>query len=240
VLIVVGCVKAEDVFKEAQDLFGNIKSVPVPQRVRVKNALTGGIHHTICYYSDKVESEKVAIMYNCPSKRDGIEKCHALDLGLDALFSDVVFKFSRHFIDKRNIVSSLNCMNEWDAFDPKPLCIQASLMPNVTSEKFLAEFEKKIAEIVKRGISAEEFNLAKKCRTTKLVYHATDGHRRIRLAFADLARKFDLSDIENVVDQLDGITLEQVNEVLKEVFSRKPFAVVKISPEKLQGKDGRK
>ncbi|MDR3285792.1 MAG: insulinase family protein [Holosporales bacterium] len=230
-LIVVGAVKAEDVFSKAEKNFGNIKRGNVPKRERVKNAITKELYHTIQYYSDKVESEKIILLYNnAPHHSEGLAKCLAFNIGLDTLFDGVVFEFCRYFMNKKALVSEFDDVYEYRTLNPKPFILQISLMPNIKKERFLKEFEKKIVKTVKNGIKKEEFERAKKGKITYLTYRACDGHRKIREEFIDLAVGLTIDDIEYVKEIIDSITLEQVNAVLKEVFEKKPDAIVKISP----------
>jgi zinc protease len=236
-LIVIGDVNANEVFAQAEQYFGKIKSGEVPKRERVKNALTKDISHEITYYSDKVSSNKVALLYNnVPHHSTHSEKdIHAISIGLDALFAGVVFQFSRYFIDKKALASNLSCLFH-ESLDPRPLSISAALMPDVSIEKFMKEFFSKIKQVVEHGISEEEFNRAKQNRIKECVYDARDGHQKMRFVFANLALGHKLDDIEATVEYINSVTHDDVNRMLKSVFAEQPFATVKYLP-KVNAKD---
>jgi zinc protease len=231
-LIVIGDVKAEEIFAKAQKVFGGIKAGPEIKRERVPNAVTKGIQHTIQYHTDKVENEKVSLFYNAPHHRaDGLETCYALCVGLSSLFDDVVYEFCRYFVDKKALVLGMDCTYDVESLDPKHVGVHVSLMPKIQYERFLQEFNKKIARVVADGISLREFERAKKNCITDLVHRATDGHQKIRMMLACLALGLSIDDIEQIHARLEAVTLEQVNAVLKRVFSEKPVAIVRICPE---------
>ena len=231
VLVVIGAVKAEDVFNLAEKYFGDIKPGKLPKRERVQNAISKDIYHEIHNYSDKVETEKVSILYNVPNARiDGKEKCYALSIALNILFGGVVYEFPRYFIDKKHLVSDIDYSYEWDLFDHSPLNIAFSLSKNISYEKLSKKFFSKLKDIVKNGIKKEEFERAKNGYITNLAYVSTDGHKRIRMNFALLSAGLTLDDIESTKDDIESISIDQVNAVIKEVFDTRPFGIIRISP----------
>lgn len=234
-LIVIGDVQATRVFEDAERFFGGIPRGSVPKRKRPENALQKDIYHEITYYSDKVASNKVDFIYNTPHQSTcDLIKIYALYIGLDALFDGVVYQFSRYFIDKKSLVYGLYC-NYQASLDPRPLTISAALMPKVSLERFKKEFNKKIKNVLKNGLTHKEFERAKKNYLTNMVYRARDGHDKIRFAFANLALGFKINQIELIPEILNSITYEQTHEALKEVFSVKPFGVVCFIPKEKAG-----
>jgi zinc protease len=237
VIIVVGDVVAENVFKAVEAAFGGVKSGDVPARERVKNPLTDDFYQTIKYYSDKVESDKVSFGYRAPYHKDSVRKCRALSIGLKALFGGVVYDFTKTFIDKLGLVAELDCEFDWNCVDPKLLMISASLMPGKKAKKFRKKFLEQIGNVAKNGISEEEFERARREILVSTVYSANDGHQKIRMAFVPMATGFSLDDIENARETLEAISLAEVNAALAEVFGKKPVAVVSIYPKESHGRE---
>lgn len=232
-LIIIGDVHYQDVFSKAEKTFGKIKKGKVPERVRVQNSIQEDLYQDITYYSDKVASNKVDLFYKAPGYHNGgLKKSLALRIGLDALIGGTVFQFARYFIDQKSLVSSLSSGFNYMSFDNIPLSISASLMPGVSIETFQKKFDDQIKKILQKGVYPRDFERAKYSAITALVYLATDGHRKIREDFIPLAQKVSLDDIEDYENIITSITLDDVNNVLKEVFSQKPIATVRFYPKK--------
>jgi zinc protease len=229
-LIVVGDVHAEEIFKEAKNLFEKIKAGPLSLRNRQKNFITENIFHEISHYTDKVASEKLCMLFNVPHhSTHEIEDVYALDICLCALFNSAVFKFSRYFIDKKLIVSEFDYCYE-QTLDPMPLKLYVSLMPGKSTELFIKKFDQKILSLVKNGLDKKEFDRAKNMCLTNAVYKTKDGHKKIRMVFTDLALGLSVETIEKRQEHIESITISKANSVLKSVFSKKPLGTVKFFP----------
>lgn len=234
-LIVVGDVKAENVFALSQKLFGPIPRGNVPERFRMPNKIQSDISQDITYYTNYLAAPKIKLFYRPPYHRvDGVEACIALQIGLEALFSGPVFKFARYFIDKKQLISAFNVSYDIQ-LDPSPFSVEVPLLPGVNVKSFLRHFHKKIAQVLKNGLDPEDFRLAKKASITAAVYADSDGHRKMRDAVAvALSQGLSLETIENTPQILEGITLENVNFQLRKAFGEKPLATVRLLPKSQQ------
>ncbi|GHS96371.1 peptidase M16 [Alphaproteobacteria bacterium] len=234
VLIVVGDVKAEGVFGEAERAFGGIPSEDASasslERVRVKNSMTENVHQKIQCTWANIESARVVLCYNTPHfKKDGKRKCFALLLGLRALLEPSC-DFYTYFEDKK-FISNLTFFCGFAAFDPELLRIQVDLPKTITPKVFLKEFFAKIEQILKNGVKPEDFAREKKLYLINVAYKETDGHRKICDCFTCLARGDTVEGVEASCEDLLSVTEEQANAALKEFLGKKPRALVKMSPE---------
>jgi zinc protease len=229
-LIVIGDVDGQSVFNLAEQYFGQIPAGEVPKREREKNALENDISHKITYYSDKVATSKVRMLFsglhhtNCTAK-----EFFALNIGLAALFDGVAFEFYRYFSDTKSLVSSMNCYYQ-TSLDPKPICISVDLMPGVQSKPFLKKFFERLRRAIANGLDVSEFNRAKQGYLTSATYATCDSHSKIRLVFAKLAMGWTVNQIESTLDDIDSVTIEDVNKQLRTVFEKSPIGLVIVSP----------
>ncbi|MDR1597632.1 MAG: insulinase family protein [Holosporales bacterium] len=229
-IIVVGAVNAEDVFALAEKHFGSLASRPVPERVRDKNSLEKDITHEIVHYSDKIASNKVCLYYpSLHRTTHSTREIAAIEIALETLFGSETSRFCWHFIDKKNMASEL-CVSFPQELDPMPMSITVSLMPGVSIESFLKAFSKEISNVVKNGISQEEFDRSKSVMIKNISVWNSDGHKSIRNTFINLAKGFSIEEIERRAEYLKEVTLSDVNSVLNSVFKDDPFAVVKVIP----------
>lgn len=230
-LIVIGDVKAAEIFRLADQYFGKIAKRDVPARDRQKNNLKDGIHHQITYYSDKVASPKIEFWYHTPHHSvEGYAEEVALLVGLQALFGSTLFKFRRYFEDEKSWVSSLDYIWE-ESLDARPTCISASLMPGVTPEKFIREFRKRLAEVLRKGLDRAEFERARQGWLTSTKYKVFKGHGNIRFALVRLALGYTLEQIEALPQYIATTTYDQVMAVLRKAFSVDPLGIVLCLPE---------
>ncbi|MDR0631045.1 MAG: insulinase family protein [Holosporales bacterium] len=227
VLIVVGDVNAADVFKKAEAHFGNIKSRDVPKRVRVANA-SSDIHQKLTFYSSNVASNKVDLVYNAPHhSTHSMKEIRAMKILLEVLFGGVVYEFCHRFLQKNELVADF-CVCHYTTLDPAPFYVCVSLRDGVTCEKFLKEYFKRIKELAKRGVSEEDFRRAKQSYLTSATYQARDGHSRIRMRIVEcLGAGGTLDQIENAIVDIESVTIEDVNNMLRQFINKKPFAIIK-------------
>jgi zinc protease len=236
-LIVIGDANAEAVFAMAEQYFGWIKSGDVPERKRTPNALDKNVHHEITYYSDKLAASKVEIQYNVPHhSTHTLKEVYALNILLELLFGGSVYKFCRHFVDKKQMVSNISACAD-QMLNPCPLSIRVSLMPGIIPEKFAKEFSTRLLELVRRGVDPKEFARAKKSYLIDAKYKVRDGHSHMRFLLASLAMGQTIEQLEDSAEMIESITVDDVNAVLKSVFTCRPLALVTSLPIASKPKD---
>jgi zinc protease len=230
VVLVFGDVITDEVFAEAERAFGSIKSVDAPNRVRPKNSITQ-LQYEITYEQSGDDISRVRLIYNAPHfKRDGKIKCYAMMLAMDALFS--TFSDFRKYFFQRKRLTGLSTNYVWDSFDPQRLSIGMTLSKGIDSAKFLKEFYSRLKRTIDRGLTQEEFSLAKNGYLVLLSMKLRDGVKGALSTFEKLGVGATVEDLESAAVDVNSVTLKQVNAVLKEFFGSKPYAVVNIVPDK--------
>lgn len=237
-LIVVGDVEAEKVFRQAETLFGKIPTHTVPSREnRGRYSLRWNLRQEITYTTDKVATTKISLLYNAPHHRavtgaesiDGPRIMAALQIGLQALFGGVVYEFERYFVNKKQLVLGLSA-HASHGLDPEPLEISATLRPGVSVERFRKIFDERLARVLSRGLSKEDFKRSKQAFLHEFRYEIPDSHSSIRNFWAYLAKGFTFEEIEAAITFCQDVTLEQANAALRLVFGQKPCSVVVYLP----------
>jgi predicted Zn-dependent peptidase len=94
----------------------------------------------------------------------------------------------------------------------------------------LKKFFEKMQKVLKNGLSLSEFNRAKQSFLTSATYATCDSHRKIRFVFSQLAMGYTIDQIESTLDDINSVTLEETNKVLKSVFEENATGIVQILP----------
>jgi zinc protease len=229
-IVIIGDVDHQAVFHLADQYFGNIPAGQAPKREREKNSIDSDIVHKITYQSDKVTTAKVDLLYNAPHHTTFSQKeLFALDIGLCALFNGVAYDFYRYLADKKSLISGIN-YSCGPSLNPAPLRISVELMPDVPSKRFLKTFFDGMQKVITKGLSSREFNRAKRSCLTSATYATCDSHRKIRMVFVQLAMGYTIEQIESTIDDINSVTIDDVNKMLNTVFGQKPIGIAKVLP----------
>lgn len=239
-LIVVGDVRADDVFAEAERLFGKIPARPTPPRIRYDAyALRWDLQKEVTYTTDKVATTKISFLYNTPHHRsftsdaeaslDGLAFAAAFEIAVQALFGSWVYDFSRYFINQKQLIFGFH----YDlprSLDPDPFSVSATLRPGVSLEKFRKVFADRLARVLKKGLSREDFDRAKRLILFNFRYELPDSHDAIRTFFTYLAKGIAFDHAVALPQIFKKVTYEQAKAALRVVFGRAPYATVILVP----------
>lgn len=219
ILIVAGDIEPKEVFNKAQKYFGKIKNEPSKFTSSLFNTFVprepkrDGSKRVIIHKANN-SVETLAIAYSIPPF-DNKEQL-ALSVLTDILSNGKSSRLYRDLVEKKQIASTIYGYN-MELKDPGIFLFFAMATPKVSAE----ELEKEILfeiEAVKAGeITQEELEKVK--LTTKVDFlKELEGSSSIATLFGGYLARGDLKPLLNYEDNLDKITLKDIQNAAKKYF----------------------
>ncbi len=156
-IVVVGDVKAREVFSAISEAYGSIPKAVRPERKVPKEPVQTEERRKIL--KDQVNSERISIAY--PSTSALEMDTYALDLLSQILFSGSGSRANQRLVEEKKIVESVSGVNYTPLY-PGLFMIHATMRGGRKTDEFEREIEKLIREVQEKGVTEEELSRAKR------------------------------------------------------------------------------
>lgn len=235
-LVVVGDVKPEEVFKLSAEHFGALasKSLP-PRRNHEEPPQFGPIELTV---RAPAELPYVLMAYRAPALRDPDRdwEPYALEMLANVLDGNEAARLNRTLVRAQRIASSANA--SYDGIGRGPGMFYLSITPS--AGRTVAEAEKalraEIARLVSEGVADDELQRVRSQAIASHVFQRDSMFFQARqigaLEMAGLPHR--VADL--FVERLKAVTAEQVREVAKRYLVDEGLTVAYLDPQPLAGK----
>ncbi len=212
-LVIVGDVKAEDAFAEAEAAYGAIPSKTLPNRVR--STLTAQKPQQLTVADKNVQQPLLALAWHAPNYKHADKvNPYALDILAD-LMNLPDSSLQQDLVYQHEIAVSVNADYDGDKFDDGDFTVTLSPRPGMPLDKATGALKQSLAALQKAGITADQLARAKK-RLIESAELARDPLSAAAYAFG-VARATGetVDDVENWPDKIDAVTLADMQAALK-------------------------
>ena len=222
VLIVVGDVKPEEVKALAEKYYGPIPARPVPERIRPQPMSMEGAERRVTLRDADIHEPALMRLYLAPNYSAKTRK-QALALELfDEIFGGGTT--SRLYVSlavKQRVATAIGSSYDDTAIDPVTFGIYGSPAPG----KDIADVEKavegEIQKVLKEGVTEAELKDAKTRLEADAILARDSLDGPAHSIGEALATAQGIDDIENWPENIDAVTLADVNDAVRTLFGDK-------------------
>lgn len=218
ILVISGDVTLRDVQPLAEKYYGIIPSHDVPPHVRpVTPDFPSPV--TLRFESDKLRQPVFLKAWRAPSYIMNRKEALALDVLMETLSGGSSTELYQSLVVREKIATDISLSFEGEARGEGSIWLSAVPAPHVTLEKLQQAIDRKLGQLAASGLSAEAFRKAK-IRMIDSENYARDSVMGPAMVVGQsLAYGLTLDDIETRPEQIDAVTLEEANAVLKKYLN---------------------
>ncbi|MDD5405780.1 MAG: pitrilysin family protein [Sulfurovaceae bacterium] len=213
ILIVAGDVKPQDVFDNAEKIFGKIKNkhdVPIVKAIEPKN--DGAKRAILEKESNQVNT--IAIAYSIPNFADKDQV--ALGVISQILSGGKSSRFDSQLVDKKKLFDQISAYN-MELKDPGVFLIMGLCSDGIKPEKAEKEILAELDKIKKDGITMSELDRAKINIKAEFIY-SLEGSSSVAELFGDYYAMGDIEPLLHYEEKLDKITPKDIKDIANKYF----------------------
>lgn len=221
ILIVAGDVDEITVRQFAEETYGKVKRRAEPGlRVRVTEPVPNTAR-TVSYEDERVTTPSLRRLYLVPSYNTGEEgEAEALEILSEILGGTSTSRLHRGLVIDNEFANSIGASLRGGAFDMTRLSIYGSPRENTTIVKLEAEIDKILNEVAANGVTQKELDHARNGLVKSAIYARDSQTTMARIIGAVLAMEGDLGDVLDWAENLEKISVADVNEVARKYLQK--------------------
>jgi zinc protease len=218
VLVVAGDVTAADVRPLAEKYYGAIPRRAVPVRARPLEPPQRAVRR-VTYRDARVDQPNWSRLFIAPSYHRGeTQHAYALQVLAEILGGGATSRLYQEIVVKQKLAASAGAGYSGSAFDYSNFYVYASPRTGVELDRVEKAVEAAIAELLAKGVTAEELAHAKQV----LIDRAAFSHDNLRTGAMSfgvaLATGRTVADVEAWPDRIGKVTVEEVNAAARHVL----------------------
>lgn len=238
-LVIVGPYNLENILPMVEKYFGSISSSDLSSRMRTPEPARDGITTTIEQESERMENIVLEFDYHMPTFAQDSKKMITMQVLLSILTGSNVRNFFKTLVKDKRLALSLS-VDYLAGKDDQGFSISLVLSPGMSVELAEKVLFEKIAIYLKRGLLNKEFNHSKQEMLNSLAF-AKDGDKYLIAVAYKYIDGFTKESLENYKEVLTSITLDDVNDMFRQIFMKPPVLITRIFPKgKMHGREYQK
>ncbi|MCU0973472.1 MAG: insulinase family protein [Burkholderiales bacterium] len=234
-LVVVGDVKAAEVFKLAEQYFGKIKARPLPARKPQDEPIQAGERRIVV--KAPAELPHLVMAYHVPKIRDVEQdwEPYALDV-LDAILDGHEgARLTRSLVRGSRIASSAGSSYDSVARGPTLFFLDGTPSDGKTVQELETALRKEIQNVAEHGVSEEELARVKAQVIAGEVFQRDSMfYQAMQIGSLETAG-LPHQSVDVQIEKLKAVTAAQVQEVAKKYFRDDVLTVAVLDPQPLDG-----
>ncbi len=236
ILVVAGDITTEELKPLAEKYYG---AIPASEdwdgeyTLRHRSEFLAPVAHTeVVMHHERVAQPQWSRRYIAPSYKIGSrEDVLALDLFSEIVGGGSTSKLYRRLVVDEKVAVSFGMGNQGAAVSYGTFFVFMTPAPDVSVEEAEAAYEAALADILAGGITEEDVQRAKARFAARLAYAKDSPMTAARVIGSSLSVGLTLDDIDNYPEELEAITLDQVLEAARRLFSERSSATGILLPE---------
>lgn len=172
----------------------------------------------------------IAPSYNVGDRTD----VHALEIFSEIIGGGSTTKLYRKLVIEQQVAAAFGAGYNTDAVSYGTFSLSMTPSPGVTIEQAEAAYEKALAELLANGITEADVAQAKNRFAARLAFAKDSPISAARGVGSSLAAGISLADIENWPDQVNKVTLAQVQAAARKLFAENSSVTGILLPEPRQ------
>jgi zinc protease len=232
-VVVVGDVKAEEVFALAQKYYGRIKARPLPVRKPQLEPEQRGLRRMVV--KAPAELPYLLMGWKCPVVRD-VDKDwqpYALEVLAGVLDGNESARLNQSLVRNSRIASSVGAGYDATARGPGMCYLDGTPSQGRSAAELETALRAELARLVEGGVSAEELDRVKAQVVASQIFKRDSIFGQAmeigQFETAGLSHK----DIDRVLERIKAVGAEQVRAVAKQYFVDDDLTVVVLDPQPL-------
>jgi predicted Zn-dependent peptidase len=214
IILVVGDVNEEEVFRLAKKHFSHIKnSSPIP-KVHQKEPKQDGAKRLIVHKDSEVEM--IAITFHIPNFKDKDQV--ALSALSELLSSGKSSRLYKKLVDEKKMVNQIYAYN-MDLKDPGLFLFLAVANPNIKAKDIEKEIWSEIEKIKEAKIKPEELEKIKINTKADFIF-SLQNSSEVANIFGDYLAKGDLEPLLTYEENIDKLSISNIVEVAKKYLKK--------------------
>jgi zinc protease len=214
ILVVAGDITPEEVFKEGQKYFGNIKNeYEIPKVVAKEPKVDGAKRAVLHKESNKVDT--LAITYAIPNYEHDDQV--ALSAISHILSSGKSSRFEKTLVNEKKLVNTIYGYN-MELKDPGVFLIMAMCTPGVTPETVEKEILSELEKLKNGNVTQAELDKVKINTKAEYIY-SLESSSSVAGLYGDYYAKGNIQPLLEYEEKLDKITLKDIQDTAKKYFN---------------------
>ncbi len=232
-VVVVGDVKADEVFALAQKHYGRIKARPLPERKPQLEPEQRGVRRLVV--KAPAELPYLLMGWKCPVLRDVDRdwQPYALEVLAGVLDGNESAKLNQSLVREKRIASEVGADYDTTARGPGMCFLDGTPSQGRSVAELEAGLRAELARLVEGGVSAEELDRVKAQVVASQVFKRDSIFGQAmeigRFETAGLSYK----EIDRVIERVKAVSAEEVRAVAKQYFVDDTLTVVVLDPQPL-------
>ena len=219
-LIISGDVTPDELKTLAEKYYGSIPVRDMPARQRDLPELSA-VASRIELHDENVQQPTVQIAYLAPSYGNADDEAdpYAMQILTDIFGESATSHLYRELVLRQEIASSVGIYYNPVSLQRNMLQIYISPTPDKTVEEAEKALRTQIAQLLAKGVTAEEVAQSKKRQLAQAVYARDSLMHPAYLFGMSITTGQTIEDVEAWPERINAVTVEQVNAVAKKVFA---------------------
>ncbi len=231
VLVLSGDITVEEAKTLAQKYYGSLPSHPVFHKEKVKEPTNHNITASLVLKDKGFGTPSVDILFQGISFKESLKKTYALEVVASLLKGKTGLWYDT-LVEKEKIVTDFGVDYHGFSFDTAaPFSISLTLPKDGDVEKAKSRVMELIQNLIENTLNEDDVKLAK-IKATNFFDYVKDSATTYGNFVGELMMKgFSLEEIEGLRGEIDKVTILDIQDVIREVFSKKPRVIATGLPE---------
>jgi zinc protease len=236
IIVVVGDVKAPEVFALAEKYFGAIKSKALPQRKPQEEPPQTGIRRVMV--KAPAELPYLAMAWRAPLLQDPEKdwEPYALEVLSQILNGNEAARLNSSLVRNERIATAVDTSYEDTQRGPALFIISGNPAPGKTVDDLEQGVRRELEKIVNSGVSEEELKRVKAQVIASQVYQRDSTFFQALQIGSLESVGYPAATIDVMLQKLQQVTAAQVQEVAKKYFNDDSLTVATLDPQPLNGR----
>ncbi|TAK66020.1 MAG: insulinase family protein [Betaproteobacteria bacterium] len=233
-VVVVGDVKAEEVFALAQKYYGRIKARPLPERKPQLEPEQRGARRVVV--KAPAELPYLLMGWKCPVLRD-VDKDwqpYALEVLTSVLDGNESARLNQSLVRNSRIASSVGAGYDATARGAGMCYLDGTPSQGRSAAELETALRAELARLVEGGVSAEELERVKAQVVASQIFKRDSIFGQAMEIGQFETAGLSHQDIDRVLDRIKAVSAEQVRAVAKQYFVDDDLTVVVLEPQPLE------
>jgi Predicted Zn-dependent peptidases len=218
-VILSGDITLPEAQKLAETYYGVLPAKEIEPRQRVIEPAHDAVIK-VTQTSTKINQPTFALVFPAPNyEPQAPEKAQALNLAVYALQNQATGILYRRLVEDRKVAAGLSINYDMYTLNPSDITLVVQPVPGVTLQVLEKALKEELQQIIATGLSEEQLQKFKMQFLAGLEYIKDSLLAGADHLIAPLIQQVPLANIEKGPQEVEAVTLDQVNQALRQYFN---------------------